>query len=89
MTGWQAQAMWEAQTAMIWEAMNAPDPNEGRYAEAEKDIEVAQRHLRKAIEWLQQAAEKVHGLPMENKVESFVDQLENFNVDLGFLQEKH
>ena len=89
MSGWQTQAMWEAQSAMIWEAMNAPDPNEGRYVEAEKDIDVAQRHLRKAIELLQQAAEEVHGLPMENKVESFVDQLENLNVDLGFLQEKH
>ena len=34
MTGWQVDAMWEAESARIWEEMNAPDPMEGKMISA-------------------------------------------------------
>lgn len=80
MADWQVQAMWETESAMIWEEMHKPDPNEGRYAEAQSSMEVALKHLREAMEWMNQAADEVHGLPMEDKLISLSQSIEELGL---------
>lgn len=89
MKGWQVQAMWEAESARIWEEMNKPDPCEGKMLEAAASLQVAIKHLDKAADWLADAASELMGTPMEDVVSSYTMQLENFLCDLKKLHEKY
>lgn len=89
MNGWQVQAMWEAESSRIWEEMNAPDPFAGKMMDAASSLQVAVKHLDKATDWLADAAGKLIGTPMEDVVNSYTLQLENFLCDLRKLQEKY
>ena len=88
MANWQLDAMRQAENARIWESLNAPDPNENEYLEADKDTEVALRHLRNAIDWLCQAADEVHGLPREDKILALVSALEDIGISANGLKDE-
>ena len=89
MKGWQVQAMYGAESARIWEEMNAPDPCERQLIEAAASLQVAVKHLDKATDWLAEAASELMGTPMEDVVNSYTLQLENFLCDLKKLREKY
>ena len=84
---WQnAERMWEQKTERLWEQLNAPDADQGRYCESISDMEVVSKHLDKAIDFLAQAADDVHGLPLENKVIALLDALEDMACDIRALR---
>ena len=89
MNQWQVQAMREAESSRIWEEMNAPDPCYGKMLEAASSLQVAVKHLDKATDWLADAAGELIGTPMEDVVNSYTLQLENFLCDLKKLREKY
>ena len=89
MAAWQLDAMKEAQDARAWEALNAPDPAEGRMLEAASSLEVAIKHMKKAADWTQDAAQELKGYPMEDKILSYVVSIETVIENLQVLQEKY
>lgn len=89
MTGWQVQAMWEAESARLWEELNAPDPAEGKMIAAASSLAVVVKHLDKAADWIAQAASELQGTPMENVVASHLDELEDMICNIRGLQEKY
>ena len=48
MTGWEVQALKEAEDARIWEELNAPDPLEPQMKEAARDLGLAAGLIDKA-----------------------------------------
>ena len=89
MAAWQVDAMWEAESARIWEEMNAPDPYENQMQTAAKSLKEAIDRLSKGTEGVVEATHDLQGTPMEYLVASFTDQLENLICDLRQLQEKY
>ena len=86
LSGWQVDDMWATDSSRIWEELNAPDPNEGRYEEARHSIDVALQHLNKAVDWMRQAADEVEGLPLENKILSLAETMENAGFDTKIIR---
>ena len=83
MNAWQEE-IYEAETAKLWEDLNEPDPDEERIERAKKDIKEAIKHLRDAADWLGEAADDVEGLPFENRILSFLDQLERETFEIQY-----
>lgn len=86
LSGWQVDDMWATESSRMWEELNAPDPNEGRYEEARHSIDVALQHLNKAVDWMRQAADEVEGLPLENKILSLAETMENAGFDTKIIR---
>lgn len=86
---WQVDAMWEAESARIWEEMNAPDPYENQMQTAAKSLKEAIDRLKKGTDLVAEAANDLQGTPMECLVASFTDQLEDLTNGLRQLQEKY
>lgn len=89
MTGWEVQAMKEAEDARIWEELNAPDPYEKQMHEAAREMLHAVEQISKAEDFLVEAAEKVSGEPMEDRILSLLESLEDLECCIKFQQEKY
>lgn len=76
MTGWQVQAMWEADTAAEWERQNAPDPEEGRLKSSAVSLKAALGNMCLGLDSLYEAVEVLTGTPMEDSVQSMIDGFE-------------
>lgn len=87
MNAWQVDEMWETESGRLWEELNAPDPNQGRYEAAKIYMGFALDLLNKAVDSLIQAADEVDGLPLENKVLSLVTDLEERGICIAQLGE--
>ena len=86
MTGWQVQAMWEADAAAEWERINEPDPAEKQMKEAAGSLTKGLEDIDKGLDWLADAVSKLDETPMADKVQSFLDSLENLANELEFLK---
>lgn len=89
MNGWQVQAMWEADAAAEWERLNAPDPCEKEMQKAAVDLRFATDLMDKAENSLYDALSELSETPMEDKVTSFLDDLQNLRIALQELAEKY
>ena len=89
MTGWEVQALKEAEDARIWEELNAPDPNEKQMRDAAIEMRQAYDQINKAENFLMEAVAAVSETPMEDKVNSLLEALEDLNCDINMLQEKY
>ena len=89
MSGWQVDAMWEAESARIWEDVNAPDPFEKQMITAAGTLKSAIDLLDKATDWVAEAAYDLNGTPMENLVACYEEQMESILSELKSLQEKY
>lgn len=89
LSGWQVQAMKEAEDAKIWEELNAPDPAEGRMQEAAQDMKMAVDLMDKAEDCLVNAISELDGTPMEYKVTAFLDALMDLRIDIRIMAEKY
>ena len=89
MTGWEVQAMWEADTAALWERLNAPDPYEKQMRNAALDMRLAIEMINKAENYLMDAVGDVEGTPMEDKINSFLNDLEDLHSDISIQEEKY
>ena len=87
MTGWQVQALKEAEDARIWEELNAPDPCEKQLEAASVSINQATHFIDTAENRLGDAMAELFGTPMEAKVGSFLDQLQDLRYGLERLAE--
>lgn len=79
-------AMWEADAAAEWERINAPDPNEKHYLDAASSLSVAINHMDKALDYLDDAANEVEGLPAEDRIRSLFNELEEIYDSIKSLQ---
>ena len=77
MTGWEVQALKEAEDARIWEELNAPDPYEKQMRDAALEMRLAIEQISKAEDYLMDAVADVSETPMEAKVASLLDSLED------------
>lgn len=87
MNAWQADEMWETESGRLWEELNAPDPNQGRYEAAKTYTSFALDLLNKAVDSLILAADEVEGLPLANKILSLVTDLEDRGICIAQLGE--
>ena len=89
MTGWEVQEMKEAEDARIWEELNAPDPCEKQMIAASVSMIEAIRVMGRAETLLADAMAEVFDTPMEYKIGSFLDSLEDIECSLHILAEKY
>ena len=89
MSGWQVQAMWEADAAAAWERLNEPDPAEDQMKEAAGMISKGLDRIDSGLDWIRDAAYILSGTPMEDKVRSFIDGIEALAVELGMLNQHY
>ena len=89
LSGWQVQAMWEADAAAEWERLNAPDPAEKYLKEAAGDMGKAIDLMDKAENFMVDAISDLDGLPMADKVSSMLDALMDLRIDIRVLKEKY
>ena len=94
MRNWQIEvmnqdvdSMWEADAAAEWERINAPDPYEEILKAAAKDMIPAINQLGKAIEELLGATAYLYETPMLAKVDSYIESLEDIEIDLKMMKE--
>ena len=97
MKNWQIEvmnhdvdSMWGADAAAEWERINAPDPDpyENILKAAAKDMIPAINQLRKAIEELLGATAYLYETPMLAKVDSYIESLEDIEIDLKMMKER-
>lgn len=86
MTGWQVQAMKEADDARIWEELNAPDPYEKVLKDAATDLEKAVASIRVVLDRLEDASSVLSETPMQAKIDSYIDSLDEIKYDLWAIQ---
>ena len=89
MTGWEVQALKEAEDARIWEELNAPDPYEKQMRDAALEMRLAIEQIRKAEDYLADAIASVSETPMEYRVAPLLDSLEDLEYSIKVLQEKY
>lgn len=89
MNGWQVQAMWEADAAAAWEALNDPDPAERQMKEAADSLDIALDNIDSGLNWISDAVSKLDDLPMANNVQSFLDDFEKLVKDLEVLKDHY
>ena len=89
MTGWEVQALKEAEDARIWEELNEPDPYEKQMRVAALEMRLAIEQISKAEGYLMDAVADVSETPMETKVAALLDSLEDLEYSIKALQEKY
>lgn len=89
MNGWQIQAMWERDTAALWEALNASDPYEDQMKKAAREIKGAIGNLAQAENYLLDAMNELKGSPMESVVASLLMEIEDRQSELRMLKTKY
>ena len=89
MSGWQVQAMKEAEDARIWEDLNAPDPAEKEMKEAAGNLGQAFEAIQTGLDYLTDAVITLDGYPMADKVQSFLDDIESLAHGLMGLAEHY
>ena len=89
MTGWEVQALKEAEDARIWEELNVPDPYEKQMRDAALEMRLAIEQISKAEDYLMDAVADVSETPMEKKIAALLDLLEDLEYSIKVLQEKY
>ena len=88
MKDWQIDAMIGNYDMKLWAEQNAPDPLEDTLLVASVGLFAAIQNMDKAIEHLMFVKDDLRGTPMEDKIVSFVDEIENTKVALKGLYDK-
>ena len=83
---WQLDAMWQAEAAAEWERLNEPDPAEKQMKEAAKHISEGLSEIDSGLDKISEAVSALYDTPMADKVQSFLDSIEDLAVDLGLLK---
>ena len=87
MNNWQIGLMAEQEAAKEWERQNADDPLKEELQNAAKNMTGAIHHLMLATDAAAEAVAALKGTPEEDKVQSFVDELEDITSDIRAIQE--
>ena len=89
MTGWEVQELKEAEDARIWEEINAPDPCEKQLKAASVSMKEAVRMIGSAGVRLADAMAEVFDTPMEYRIGSLLDALEDIECSITALADKY
>lgn len=89
MNAWQLDLMKDQQDGKEWEKLNAPDPCENALKNAAVGIREAEGHLNTAVEMVNDAAAFLNDTPMQAKVLSLMDQIEEIGCDLRAMYGKY
>ena len=81
-------AMWEADAAAEWERLNAPDDHEKEFDEAAMWLKKAIEELTSGIDKVLAASDCVQGLPCEDKILSYYNDLDDIAIDLKKLKKQ-
>ena len=85
MNQWQLDLMVETEMARAWAEENAPDPFEDHLKAAGNEIQIAVNLMTYAEDYIVKAMDYLEDTPMEPKVGSFLDSLENLRFEIGKL----
>lgn len=80
-------AIWESDAAAEWERLNQPDAYEKQMRDAALDMGNAIEYLDSAILRLCDASADLSETPMQAKVDSFIETLEDIGCDLKAIKE--
>ena len=88
MTLWQTEIMEENARAQMWEDLNEerPDPDSDRKWDASGSLDICLEKLSKVREWLEDAAECVHGLPDEDCILSMLPDIDEVCAGIRNIQ---
>ena len=89
MTGWEIQELKETEDARIWEELNAPDPCEKQLETASVSLKEASRTIGRAGILLADAMAELFDTPMEYRIGSLLDALEDIESEIRVLAEKY
>ena len=89
MTARQIDELYEAESARIWEELNAPDPCEEQMKAAAKWLKEAVESLNTATDWVADAACELMGTPMESIANNYCEKMEEILFGIRKLQEKY
>lgn len=89
MTGWQVQAMKEAEDARIWEELNAPDPYEEQMKKAAVEMKVSAELLDRATNYLTGAVSELEETPMQDVLASLLDEIEERRILIKRMAENY
>ena len=87
MNAWQLDAYKGAMDSQAWEALNAPDPCARQLKTCSVSIKEATQFICIAETRLADAMTEVFDTPMEAKIGSFLDDLQDLRCDLKALAE--
>lgn len=89
MNNWQLDIIRDGISSAAWDEINAPDPAEKAMKAAAAEMKKAVDLLNKAAVSLVAAAREVNGFPMEDRILSFPDQIDDLRIDLAALVKKY
>lgn len=85
MNAWQIEAMIGRECAEAWEKLNAPDPYAIPLAAAGKELLTGVSLVEVAEDYLVYAMDRLKDSPMEAKIGSLLDQLQDLRCDIKTL----
>ena len=85
MKDWQLDVIRDQMDTEAWRKLNEPDPCEKQLKTASVSIQEATYYIGLAVTRLADAMVEVFETPMETKIGSFTDQLEDMKCDLNIL----
>ena len=85
MTLWETEIAEESARINQWEEINDTEAIVEHYQNTAIDMQMGIDDLDRAIEWLETAADGVEGFPAENKIMSYVDDLNDLASNLRIL----
>ena len=86
---WQLDLMREQENAREWEKLNAPDPCEKALKNASVGIREAESFLDVAMDRMNDSAAFLNDTPMQAKVLSLMDQIEEIGCHLRAMYKKY
>lgn len=87
MQAWQIDLMVENERNRAWEELNAPDKFDKEMKAAAKDLKEAVSFLDIAIDRLNDVSADLYETPMQAKIDSFLEQIEDLKVDIDMIRE--
>ena len=89
MNAWQLDVVRDQMDTEAWNKLNAPDPYEKNLKEAAVDLRSAEIMLDSCMNYIASALTSLNETPMEAKVGSYYDQIENIWWGLKQMSEKY
>lgn len=71
-----------------WEKINEPDHDEGRRQQAIQDLNTAVDHLKKAWNYILEAATDIDGLPEADLIDPYEEKVSEIKSDLRRIADK-
>ena len=89
MNAWQLDVIKDQIDTEAWNKLNAPDPYEKKLMEASVDLKSAEITLDSCMNYIESALSLMIDTPMEAKIGSYLDEVENIWWDIKKLAEAY